>query len=263
MKASFKPPKWLLFSILTIFVAQLFSQNANNSKPNTKPVYRYALKGYLNIFHEKSLVSETSVFNQTTVTSQIQTTFLPTFGISKQHKNGSFSEMSLTHFNFLHDDIRRDNTYFSTVDSLGNLLTIPRQVQFRYGTETWTNEIGIRWEYDYPVFYGKMGVFQPFFGISTDPSVFYEKKVPFSTGKFPTNVAAIRNTFSFIPRVKVALSSRLFLDVHCPIAVYSMALTYKKEENPILPTYARKSLDFSKQLFSSTFNFRIGLGYKI
>ena len=42
MKSNFRPPKWLLFFFFTIFVAQLFSQNTNNSKSqlDSKPVYR-------------------------------------------------------------------------------------------------------------------------------------------------------------------------------------------------------------------------------
>ncbi len=43
MMLQFRPPKTLLFIVLTFFAVQLSGQNTKNSK-NPQPVYRYALK---------------------------------------------------------------------------------------------------------------------------------------------------------------------------------------------------------------------------
>jgi hypothetical protein len=255
MKHKLRPPKLLFFTILTLFAAQLFGQNTKNSSP----VYRYALKGYLDVSHEKKSEAVINYYGRFVTTEQNQTQFSPILGISKLRKKGGFTEISLTHLSLVSDDSQTKSTL---LDSLGNVsntnITIPTR-----GSKTMQGHLGVRWEWNFPLFFEKMGRFQPFIGLSTDPSVFYQSITPYSTATFPTKIIEVRNTFSVVPRVNIALSSRLFVDIQCPISAFSMAAKYRYESNPILPTYAREKIYASTTWFASTFNFRIGLGYKI
>jgi hypothetical protein len=250
MKSNFKPPKWLSIIALTIFAAQLFGQNTNK----TKPIYRFGLKAYLNVSHENKFDSYTDAAHyRTTVTTQKSTDVFPTFGFSKNRKKGRFYEISFTHFNFTHDDALT----LHRIDTL-NVITIPSR-----GAKSNTAYVGMRYEWSFPVFYEKLGIFQPYIGLSTDPSVFFKDIEPYSTATFPSRAFEARNTISIIPRAIVSLSSRLFLDFNVPISVFSMAATYNYTENPILPIYARTRTDFTAKYFPSQFNIRLGLGYRI
>lgn len=255
MKPILRPPNWLFTIALTIFAAQLFGQNIKNSKP----VYRYALKAYLNVFYDNHPESQTDFLGRITTTERNQSQISPVIGISRQMKKGVFREISLTHLNFAHYEKRND--YFRYIDSVGNLLPTP--VFFASGEKTWTNHVGLRFEWDFPLSRNEKGYIHSFIGVSTDPSVFYEKNIPYGTAFFPTRFIRAENTFSIIPRINLDISSRLFLDIHCPISVFSLASTYRYENNPILPLYAREKFDFSAKLFPPVFNFRVGVGYKI
>jgi len=121
----------------------------------------------------------------------------------------------------------------------------------------------LRFEWNYPIFKEKLGRFQPFLGISADPSVFYENIEPYSTATFPTIYFDARNTVSIIPRIQVSLSERLFLDLNVPISMFSSVVAFRYYGNPILPTYARRMTDFSTKFLPSNLNIRLGLAYRI
>lgn len=259
MKPLFRPPNWLFTLVLTLFAAQLFGQNTKNSKP----VYRYALKAYLNVSHEKKSEKITNIDGNIITTNQNETSFLPTVGFLKQKKNGRFTEISLTHFSFSHENTSTDVTLLFVRDSLGNLVPATGlQIPSR-GSNTQKAQIGMRYEWNFPIFKDYSDIIQPFIAVSTDPAVFFQSIVPYTTASWPTIFFELRNTFSIIPKVAFNLSPRLFLDVQCPISVFSVSGTYQYEGNPILPTYARENFTFSSQLFPKVFNFRIGVGYKI
>ncbi len=251
MKRNLRPPKWVVMLAFSMIAAQLFGQNTNKKNPS----YRFAVKTYLSVLHENKQDIKTDVINRRTTTTRKTTTFLPTLGFSKQKKKGSFYEISLTNFNITHDD---DLTQNSLLDSFGHVsIDIPSR-----GSETYKAHLGLRFEWVFPLFFEKLGRFQPYIGVSTDPSVFYENIVPYTTAYHPTITFEARNTVSFIPRAVFNVSSRLFLDLNVPISVFSMALTYNHESNPILPTYARTETDFTTKFFQSQLNMRLGLGYK-
>ena len=250
MNTYFKPPKWLFLLTLSLFAAQLFGQNTNK----TKPVYRFGVKAYLNVSHENKYDRYTDdLLYRTTVTTQKSTDVFPTFGFSKNKKKGRFYEISFTHFSFKHDDALTQH-WLDTV----NMTQIPSR-----GAKSNTAYVGMRYEWNFPVFYEKMGRFQPYIGVSTDPSVFFENIEPYTTATFPSIVFEARNTISVIPRAVANLSSRLFLDLNMPISVFSVAATYSYYGNPILPTYARSGTDFTTKFFTPQFNIRLGLGYRI
>lgn len=259
MKSLFRPPNWLFTLVLTLFAAQLFGQNTKNSKP----VYRYALKAYLNVSHEKKSEKTTNIDGNIITTNRNETSFLPTVGFLKQKKNGRFNEISLTHLNFSHNNYLTEVEYLFMRDSLGNLVPASNiQIPTR-GLKAGKAQIGMRYEWDFPIFKDYSNIIQPFIAVSTDPSVFFQSIVPYTTAAWPTKSFELRNTFSIIPKVAFNLSPRLFLDVQCPISVFSVSGVYQYEGNPILPTYARENFTFSSQLFHKVFNFRIGVGYKI
>ena len=251
MKQNLRPPKWWVLLSFSMIAAQLFGQNTNKKTPS----YRFAVKTYLSVLRESKHDIKTDVSNRRTTTTRTTTTFLPTLGFSKQKKKGSFYELSLTHFNITHDD---DLTQNSLLDSSGHvILDIPSR-----GSETYKAHLGLRFEWAFPLFFEKLGRFQPYIGVSTDPSVFYENIVPYTTAYYPTITFEAKNTVSFIPRAVFNVSSRLFLDLNVPISVFSMALNYNHVDNPILPTYARTETEYSTKLFPSQKSMRLGLGYR-
>lgn len=259
MKSLFRPPNWLFIFVLTLFAAQLFGQNIKNSKP----VYRYALKAYLNVSHEQKSEKITNLDGNIITTNQSETSFLPTVGFLKQKKNGRFNEISLTHLSFSNNNSSTDVELLFVRDSLGNLVPATNlQIPWR-GSKTAKAQIGMRYEWNFPIFKDYSDIIQPFIAVSTDPSVFFQSIVPYTTAAWSTKSFELRNTFSIIPKVAFNLSPRLFLDVQFPISVFSMAGIYQYEGNPILPTYARENFTFSSQLFPKVFNFRVGVGYKI
>lgn len=251
MKRNLRPPKWLVMLTFSMIAAQLFGQNTNKI-----PSYRFAFKTYLTVLNEKNQGINTDVINRVTENTRTTTTFLPVMGFTKLKKKGSFYEISLTHLNFTHDD---DLSEFTLLDTLGQItyVTVPSR-----GLKSNKAHLGLRFEWAFPLFFEKLGRFQPYIGVSTDPSVFYQKIDPYTTSSFPTVVFETRNTVSFIPRAIFNVSSRLFLDLNVPISVFSMALTYNHVDNPILPTYAQTETEFSTKLFPSQLSMRLGLGYK-
>ncbi len=258
MKILYKPPKWLIFITLPFFAAQLIGQNTNKITPN----YRYALKGYLSILHDTISKKENYLSSTTITTQQNQTTALPLIGISKSMKNGSFYEVSLTHLNFIHKTSTDVITSFHTTDSMGRV--VPKYaINYTRTLKTRITHVGLRYESDYPILKDYANKIKPFIGISTDPSVYYEHIIPQGYGFFPHTDFEIKNTVTIIPRVLMNLSSRLFFDVHFPIALFSVAYTYHREDNPILPIFAREVFEFKTKSLPSQFNIRIGLGYRI
>ena len=240
----------LAFSMIA---AQLFGQNTNKKIPS----YRFAVKTYLSVLQDKNNDRNTDVIGRVTENTRSTTTFSPVVGFTKLKKKGSFYEVSLTHLNLTYDD---DVTLHSIFDTLSNTVT-SQSIPSR-GAKAFKAHLGLRFEWAFPLFFEKLGRFQPYIGVSTDPSVFYENIVPYTTAYYPTIAFEARNTVSFIPRAVFNVSSRLFLDLNVPISVFSMALTYNHESNPILPTYARTETDFTTKFFQSQLNMRLGLGYK-
>ena len=250
MKTYFKPPKWLFLITFSIFAAQLFGQNTNN----TKPIYRFGLKSYLSINYEKKIERYTdNILYRTSETTQKTTDIFPSIGILKNKKKGRFNEISITHFNFKKDD---EITYHWSDTS--NTTSIPSR-----GAKNFTAYVGMRFEWNFPVFYEKMGRFQPYIGISTDPSVYLQNLKPYTSASSPTTMVEANNTISIIPRFVFNASSRLFFDINLPVSVFSTTASYRYFGNPILPTYARRTTEFSSQTLPKMFNIRLGLGYKI
>ncbi len=253
MKRNLQPPKWWVMLTFSMIAAQLFGQNTNKIIPS----YRFAFKTYLTVLHEKKHDVKTDVINRITENTRTNTTFLPVVGLTKLKKKGAFYEVSLTHLNFIHDDDLTLHSIFDTASNTVTSLSIPSR-----GAKAFKAHVGLRFEWAFPLFFEKLGRFQPYIGVSTDPSVFYENIVPYTTAYYPTIGFETRNTVSFIPRAVFNVSARLFLDLNVPISVFSMALTYNHVDNPILPTYARTETEFSTKLFPAQLNMRLGLGYK-
>jgi hypothetical protein len=130
-------------------------------------------------------------------------------------------------------------------------------------TETWTNTIGLRFEWNFPFFHEENDRFQSFFGISTDPSLFYQKINTVFTSFFPSRTFELSNTITIIPRVTYALSNRFFLDINAPISFITLDANYKVHKNPNLPSFARETVNFSAPLPTNFWAIRFGIGYKI
>lgn len=248
---------YFLFLIL-IFSSQLSAQITIDT-----PQYRYAFKGYLNFSDEKKLDTQTDFIGNISVTNEQNITLLPRIALSKYRKNGQFFELSLTNFEFSNKKSQTENKVLFAFDSLGNRISINAgQIPIR-GAQVFTNHFGFRFEWSFPMYKNEESTLKSYIGISTDPSLFFQKIVPFTSAAFVTHVGQLSNTFILIPRLTYSCSKRLFIDVNIPISFLELATKYRFENNPSLPTFARDTFNFTARLPSNFWAIRLGIGYKI
>jgi hypothetical protein len=233
--------------------------SAQNNADN--PIYKHAFKGYLTISeNSKTTVLKDTFRQQTTVVKNAAV--LPSIGWVKYRKNGQFREISLTQIKVLQEVSETQNKLFNTLDSFGNIIALAGDIPGR-GLTTWIAQLGVRIEWNFPIYYREKRNLAGFIGISTDPFLFFEKTKPVLSASFPARTAQLSNTFSLIPRLTYALSNRLFVDLNVPISFTTLNLNYQYVDSPILPKYARETLNFRAHFPSNFWGIRVGLGYKI
>lgn len=250
---------------LTFFISFLAFNTATYAQTAKKetPQYRYAFKGYLRLFYENKSKTTTDFLGNILVEKERNIAILPTIAFSKYRANGQFFELSLTNFNFSHQNSEATREFFFAIDSAGNVIPFNSgQIPSR-GAEIVTNHLGLRFEWNMPVFYNKNSSFRPFLGLAFDPSVFYQSTIPFTSAAFPTRVFELSNTVTVVPRLTYAVSERLFIDVNVPFSLVNFSFDYQQTDNPILPTFARETTAFNARLLSNTWTFHLGLGYKL
>ncbi len=251
----------LINSILMCFFLFFSTQLLAQIEKKETPQYKYAFKGYLTFSDDKKTsILTTTDSTRTQTTTQFQSAILPSIGWSKFRKNGRFTEINLTRLRFDYQESKTENKVFQR-DSFGNLVPagdIPTR-----GTKLWTNAIGLRFEWNFPVFHLENNDFNAYLGISTDPSVYFQKTESFSSAAFPTQIFDISNTFTCIPRLTYAVSNRLFIDLNIPISFFTFGVNYNYQDNPTLHNYARSTTNLTAYYPTNIWALRIGIGYKI
>ncbi len=252
------------FLAIYVCLASFLSFNnrvqAQTSKKEA-PQYRYVFKGYLRYFDDKQSNSVTNVDNNIFTTTTRKTLLLPSIALTKYRKDGSFWEFSITDFNFSYDKNQRSVQILFQRDSFGNLVPVTDFSLPSRGTEVFTNYLGLRFERSFSLISNKNSRFQPFLGLSCDPSVSYQKVTPFSSATFQTKVFELSNTLTLTPRLTYTVSKRFLIDLNVPVSLIKFSANYRSEDNPILPTFARKTTDFNAQLLSKIWAIRLGIGY--
>ncbi len=244
--------------IASFFISSnvIFAQNAKNETPQ----YRYVFKGYLRFFDDKQSNSQTDVDNNIYTTTRRNSILLPTIALTKYRKDGSFWEFGVTDFDFSYNKNQNDVQLLFQRDSFGNLVPATGDIPSR-GIETWTNHLGLRFERSFPLLANKNKRFQPFLGLSCDPSVFYQKISPLNAAAFQTRVFELSNTITFIPRLTYAVSKRFLIDLNAPVSLVTFAVDYRKDDNPTLPSFARETTGFNARLLAKIWAVRLGVGY--
>jgi hypothetical protein len=250
---------WMKFSLYilinVLFVSNIFAQN----EPTGTPQYKHVLKGYLTFLDDKKTTVLTDTF-RTQTNTQNHSSILPTIGWSRLRKNGRFMEIGITKLSFDFQESKTENKVFQR-DSFGNIVPagdIPDR-----GMSVWTNNLGLRFEWNAPIFYRENADFQSFMGISVDPAFYYQKIQPVSSAAFGSRVFEFSNTITLIPRITYAVSNRLFLDLNVPISFITLNLNYNVVNNPTIPTNARERIDFRGLTPTNIYAIRFGIGYKI
>jgi hypothetical protein len=251
------PQLCFCFLLISSFINPLSAQIDTKETPQ----YKHALKGYLTIMEtNKTNILTDSTRQQTTNLSK--TTLLPSISWVTFRKNGRFREMGITQFKVMHESTQTQNELFQTRDSLGNLIPVSVSFPGR-GSAIWSAQLGTHFEWNFPIYYRETHSFACFFGISTAPSLYFAKTTPFSSASFPSRVFELSNNLSLIPRMTYMVSNRLFLDMNIPISFTTFDVNYYHVDSPILPTYARTTLNFRAYLPTNFWAIRFGIGYKI
>jgi hypothetical protein len=235
------------------------SISAQNDKKGT-PQYKYAFKGYLNILADNKTITLTDDTSRTQINSSKKRTIFPTIGLSRFRGNGRFFEMGVTRLSFNYQELSTENKVFQR-DSLGNIVPggdVPTR-----GAKVWTDNIGLRFEWNFPFYYKENRDFNTYLGISMDPSVYFQKNESLNSAAPSTRIFELSNTLTVIPRITYSLSSRCFLDLSVPISFTTFDINYKFDSDPRLPISARETIDLGTRLPTHIWVIRLGLGYKI
>jgi hypothetical protein len=225
-------------------------------------LYHYAIKGYLNFTDntKTTIITDDTLFIQKN--TEKNKTILPTIGWSRFRKNGRFNEFGITRLSLDYQYKKSENKLLFQRDSFGNIIPGIVDIPSRE-VKIWTNNLGLRFEWNFPIFRKENNDFVAFLGFSTDPSVFYQKILPGTMASFPTRVFELSNTITLIPRVTYAFTNRFFMDINMPFSLVTFSGNYTHEDNPVLPSYARESINFRTRLPSNIWAIRLGIGYKI
>jgi hypothetical protein len=253
----FFPQLCFCFLLISSFINPISAQIDTKETPQ----YKHALKGYLTITEVNTTNIFTDSIRQRT-TNLSKTALLPSVSWVKFRKNGQFREMGITQFNVLHESTETENKLFQVRDSFGNI--IPGTISFLgRGTATWSAQLGLQFEWNFPIYYRETRNFACFVGVSTAPTLYFEKITSFSSASFPSRAFELSNTLSIIPRMTYAVSNRLFVDINIPISFTTFDVNYYHVDSPILPTYARTTVNFRAHLPINLWAIRFGIGYKI
>ena len=225
-------------------------------------LYNYAFKGYLNFTDniKTTIITDDTLFIQKN--TERNKTILPAIGWSRFRKNGRFREFVITRLSLDYQYKKSENKLLFQRDSSGNIIPVIINIPSRE-VKIWTNNLGLRFEWNFPIFRKENSDFIAFLGVSMDPSVFYQKIKPMSTASFPTRVFELSNTLTVIPRVTYAFTNRFFMDINMPFSFVTFSGNYTYEDNPVLPSFARESINFRTRLPSNIWAIRLGIGYKI
>jgi hypothetical protein len=247
----------LSFLMISLFISPLFAQMDSKETPQ----YKHAFKGYLTIIetHKTNILKDSS---RQRTTKLGKTTLLPSVSWAKFRKNGRFREIGITQFKVLHESTETQYELFQFRDTLGNLIP-PSGVIPGRGLAIWSAQLGMQCEWNFPIYYRENRNFGCFVGVSTAPVLSFEKVTSLLNVIFPSRALELSNTLSIIPRMTYAVSNRLFIDFNVPISFTTFDVNYKFTDNPILPTYARKIVEFNVYLPTNIWAIRFGIGYRI
>jgi hypothetical protein len=265
-----KPFPLFLGAFLCLMLNSISAQNEKKGTPEEKsgqaPQYltnngipkigKYALKGYFNFLANNKTTILTDDSTRTQINSSKKRTIFPTIGLSRFRENGQFMEMGITRLDFDYQELRTENKVFQRDLVPGG--DIPSR-----GAKVWTDNIGLRFEWNFPFYHKENSDFNTYLGISMDPSVYFQKNNPLNAATFGTRVFEFSNTLTVIPRITYSLSSRCFLDLNVPISFTTFGVNYKYDSDPRLPTSARETIDFRTHLPTHIWAIRLGIGYKI
>jgi hypothetical protein len=249
---------YLCFALISFFIQPIAAQKTKKETPQ----YKNAFKGYLNLLdgRKTTIITDDTSFRETIKTHN--RALLPTIGWSKYRKNGRFTEIGITRMKFDYDYKSKEWQLLFYRDTLGNFIPIQQNVIIPE-TEIWTNTVGLRFEWNFPFFHEEGKRFQSFLGISTDPTLSYQKINTVFTSFYSSRVLALSNSITVIPRITYALSNRFFLDINAPISFITLNVNYKVDKNPTLPSYARETVNFRAHLPTTIWAIRFGIGYRI
>ncbi len=236
--------------------AQLSAQNTtlkNSSKTNSavstlKSHNPLSLKFYTDFAYEK-VETETPADTfriERNLSKQFAVNFA--FGFNKMYKNGVFWEAS-TMFRRL----RFDENETEQILVNQNVSTPSR------GSKTTEVDVATRFEVGFPIYSEDNGAQRLFIGAALDPSVFFNKLVPFTTNVFPTTTVNMGLDLTAVPRWQMRMSERLILDVNVPIRLVKTVINFSQNDDPTFPISERMESGFNAK-FSPNIQLRVGLG---
>ncbi len=126
-----------------------------------------------------------------------------------------------------------------------------------------TTTIALRYEYIFNLSKKKNRTFMPSVGIAAMPAYHRNSSTPYTGSDYPTSQAYIGIRHFVIPRIHIAVTNRLMVDINIPISVVDAGVISNKILNPTLPNHAQKYSVADFTLFPAYHTARIGVMLKI
>ncbi len=182
---------------------------------------------------------------------QLRDYVFPSFAYQWSNKKKNYHEIELNRINISEDDNQVE--FINPATGVKEYMRTQKVV---------TTIIAARYEYIINLAKKKKWLVQPGIGFGAMPYYSRYNSIPYVSSSYPisTTTAGIRHTI--IPRINIALSNNLLLDVNIPLTVLDMGYSYQRIMNPTLPGRAQKYgiVDIGIPKYYTA---RIGLGLKI
>ena len=245
-----------LLIFLCVYVGFLdvnYGQKTFNNDNKILPKARKTpiLKGYLNIiptFNRLSLQTDTSKIFDKRSTISMQ----PSFSFARMKIKGSFFQVSLTRFRLSNSD------NLSEIINPTSSTLIPAR-----GAKTLSFNISTLLEWGIPIAYQPDNKSNFFLGWGIGESISYNSLKPYSSAAFPYKITNLSLNYSVVPSWQYSISEKSFLTVDLPYTFAITSFEHRFYNNPILPTYARRTTDPNLIWTPKDLRLRIGLGVRL
>lgn len=120
----------------------------------------------------------------------------------------------------------------------------------------------LSYEYNFTWVKDNESKFQPFIGLSLDPSFYRSKYIPLVPHEYVQVHSTQKSVFSLIPRINYELNEKWLLDFNFKGELASISRNTSRNENPGIPIRMRKVSSTDLTYFPSNYVFRLGACYR-
>jgi hypothetical protein len=236
-------------SFLTLSIGQNTIKNKLEKLPNA-PKSSF-LKGNITIapsFNSGSFMTDSSK----TKVKESSINMQPSFSFARIRAKGAFFQASLTGFRYAHRDDLQEKTNASSG------ANVPTR-----GAKTTSFNISTLTEWGIPIAYNPERKSNYFIGWGVGEYFSHNTIKPYTAASFPYKNTEFNLDFSVIPSFQYAISEKYFIDIALPYAFATTLMEHRFYNNPVLPTFARRSNNYDLNWTPKNIRLRLGLAVRI